>query len=70
MTPLGRLPGEITLLNLMIFYKAVAFSLCVFPIHKPFYSSSCSFYLQVLDLELSEPFEDIAFEVEDKDQLL
>ena len=58
-----------TLLNLMMFYKAVAFSLFVFPIHNPFYSSSCSFNLQLLDFELSESLDDIAFEVDDNDQL-
>lgn len=62
--------GERTLLNLIIFCKAVAFSLFEFPIHNAFYSSSISACLNFpLDFELSEPLEDTAFVVEERDRL-
>jgi len=56
----------------MMFWRAAAFSLLETPNQKAFCSSSASwgFSLPLLDLVLSDPLEETAFEVEERDRLL
>lgn len=58
-----------TLLNLIMFCKAIAFSFPDAPIHTFFYSSSTK-NLPADDFELSDPFDEIALVVDDRDLLL